>query len=93
MWSIRDAKSRLSELIALAEENPQTISNRGNPQAVLVNIREYENMKDQLQKLKKFMKRQRVNALQEKIYKSFDEECATSVEFEKTPTRPLPEFK
>ena len=46
MWQVQEAKSRLSELINLAQkEGPQTITRHGKASAVVLSPAEYEAMK------------------------------------------------
>ena len=43
LWTVADAKARLSELIATARrEGPQTITRNGRPTVVLVPVEEWE---------------------------------------------------
>ncbi len=45
-WQVQEAKSRLSELIDLAQkEGPQTITRHGKPSAVVVSVEEYAQMR------------------------------------------------
>lgn len=43
-WSIAEAKSKLSEVIDRARAEPQTISRRGRPVAVVVNAESYDRL-------------------------------------------------
>lgn len=91
-WSVREAKSKFSELIAEAEKEPQTIMNRGRRQAVVINIGEFEKMTKDLLELRRLFKRQNVLNLQKEIRAAFQSAEIDSIENEKTPTRPLPDF-
>jgi len=41
-WALQDAKARLSELVRAAEKEPQHITVRGEPAAVLISEKEYK---------------------------------------------------
>jgi antitoxin Phd len=44
-WPVQDAKARFSELLdACLREGPQRVSRRGEPAAVLVSVRQWEQM-------------------------------------------------
>jgi prevent-host-death family protein len=44
-WPVQDAKARFSEMLdASIEEGPQLVSKRGQPQAVLVSLKEWESL-------------------------------------------------
>jgi antitoxin Phd len=44
-WPVQDAKARFSEMLeASVEEGPQLVSKRGQPQAVLVSVDEWEDL-------------------------------------------------
>ncbi|MBV9989903.1 MAG: type II toxin-antitoxin system Phd/YefM family antitoxin [Alphaproteobacteria bacterium] len=40
-WSVSEAKARLSEVLRLCQKEPQTITRRGVPVAMLVSVAEY----------------------------------------------------
>ena len=45
-WQIQQAKTKLSEVIEMAQrEGPQTITKHGKPSAVVVSMEEYESMR------------------------------------------------
>lgn len=45
-WQIQQAKTKLSELIELAQrEGPQTITKHGKPSAMILSMDEYESMR------------------------------------------------
>ncbi len=44
-WKIANAKSQFSELISLAEKEPQIVCNRQNPVAVVLSYEEYNRLK------------------------------------------------
>ena len=93
MWNIREAKSKFSEVLSLAQQEPQTITNRGNAYAVIINAKELEDMKNELKALKKILKKSQGKKLLQKISKSLEEEAGIEeLSFEKTPNRTLPEF-
>ena len=47
-WQIQQAKSKLSELIELAQrEGPQTITKHGKPSAMILSMEQYELMRRQ----------------------------------------------
>ncbi len=41
-WSTAEARERLSQLVRAADEEPQVITNRGRPVAVVIDPEEYE---------------------------------------------------
>ena len=41
-WALQEAKARLSELVRAAEKEPQHITVRGEPAAVLISEKEYK---------------------------------------------------
>ena len=44
-WQVQDAKARFSELLdACLNEGPQRVSRRGEPTAVLVSLRQWEQL-------------------------------------------------
>lgn len=44
-WPVKDAKSRFSELVELAEtEGPQTITRHGRARAVILSVEDYRNL-------------------------------------------------
>ncbi|NRA44041.1 MAG: type II toxin-antitoxin system Phd/YefM family antitoxin [Oligoflexales bacterium] len=91
MWNIREAKSKFSKVVSMAQEEPQTITNRGHAHAVIVSAKEFETMKNELKHLKKILKKSQGKKIQRMITKSFEEANVEVLDFE-TPTRPLPEF-
>lgn len=93
MWNVRDAKSRFSELLTLAQSEPQTITNRGQVQAVVVNAKKFEMMTKDLRELRKLLKKQNTLKLQNEIQLAFEEAGVDEIDFKNTPSRPLPEFK
>jgi prevent-host-death family protein len=44
-WSVSEARSKLSALIAGAQRSPQVIENRGEGVAVVLSVAEYERLK------------------------------------------------
>jgi prevent-host-death family protein len=44
-WALQDAKARLSELVRASAKEPQHISVRGEPAAVLISASEYDRLK------------------------------------------------
>jgi prevent-host-death family protein len=45
-WALQDAKARLSEVVRAAKKEPQTITLRGEEQAVLLSVNEYRRLKN-----------------------------------------------
>ena len=41
-WSTAEARERLSQLVRAVDEEPQVITNRGRPVAVVIDPKEYE---------------------------------------------------
>ncbi len=41
-WTVADAKARLSEVIAQAQREPQTITRNGRPSVVMVSVEEWQ---------------------------------------------------
>ena len=50
-WSVQDAKNRFSELVEAARRVPQTVTKHGKPAVVVVNVVEYERLR-QLERAK-----------------------------------------
>ncbi len=44
-WSVQDAKSRFSAVVAAARRGPQTVTKHGKPAVVVVDAREYERLR------------------------------------------------
>ncbi len=44
MWSVSEAKAKLSEVVRLCQKEPQTITRRGVPVARMVSVSEYLRM-------------------------------------------------
>lgn len=44
VWSLQDAKAKLSEVVKLCENEPQVISLRGTEKVIMMTIEEYENL-------------------------------------------------
>ena len=56
VWKLQDAKSRLSEVVNLAQQKgPQTITRHGKPVAVIVSLEEYRRTKKPKQSLVEFL--------------------------------------
>lgn len=91
-WNVRDAKSKFSELMARAADEPQTIINRGRKQAVVINIEEFEKMINDLQELKRLFKKHKALKFQRDIQAAYEKAGIETIDFEPTPNRPLPEF-
>jgi antitoxin Phd len=43
-WSVQEAKSRFTEVIEAARRTPQTVTKRGKPVVVMVDVAEYERL-------------------------------------------------
>jgi len=43
-WSVSEAKAKLSEVLRLCQKEPQTITRRGVPVAMMVSVSEYLRM-------------------------------------------------
>lgn len=43
-WQLQDAKNRLSEVVKLAQEAPQTVTVHGKPAAVIVSFKDYQTL-------------------------------------------------
>jgi antitoxin Phd len=50
-WSVQDAKNRFSEVVEAARRMPQTVTKHGKPTVVVVNVVEYERLR-QLERAK-----------------------------------------
>ena len=50
-WSVQDAKNRFSEVVAAARRAPQTVTKHGKPAVVVVDVTEYERLR-QLERAK-----------------------------------------
>jgi antitoxin Phd len=50
-WSVQDAKNRFSEVVEAARRMPQTVTKHGKPAVVVVNVVEYERLR-QLERAK-----------------------------------------
>jgi antitoxin Phd len=50
-WSVQDAKNRFSEVVEAARRMPQTVTKHGKPAVVVVNVAEYERLR-QLERAK-----------------------------------------
>lgn len=57
VWSLSDAKARLSELVDDAERSPQVIAKHGQPAAVVVGIDRYKQMTGTQESLWDFFRR------------------------------------
>jgi prevent-host-death family protein len=44
-WSVQDAKNRFSEVVEAARLRPQTVTKHGKPAVVVVNVVEYERLR------------------------------------------------
>lgn len=45
-WSVQEAKNRFSEVVAAARLRPQTVTKHGKPAVVVVNVAEYERLRN-----------------------------------------------
>jgi antitoxin Phd len=45
-WSVQDAKNRLSEVVAAARRQPQTVTKHGKPAVVVIDVTEYERLRN-----------------------------------------------
>jgi antitoxin Phd len=43
-WSMLDARNRFSEVVEAARRTPQTVTKRGKPAVVVMNVMEYERL-------------------------------------------------
>lgn len=50
-WSLQDAKNRFSEIVEAARRQPQTVTMHGKPTVVVVDVAEYERLR-QLERVK-----------------------------------------
>ena len=50
-WSVQDAKNRFSEVVEAARRIPQTVTKHGKPAVVVVDVVEYERLR-QLERAK-----------------------------------------
>jgi prevent-host-death family protein len=44
-WSVQDAKNRFSEVVEAARRMPQTVTKHGKPAVVVVDVVEYERLR------------------------------------------------
>ena len=44
-WSVQDAKNRFSEVVEAARHSPQTVTKHGKPAVVVVDVSEYERLR------------------------------------------------
>ena len=51
IWQFQEARAKLSEVVRLAATEPQEITVRGEPAAVLISMAEYQRLKSQKQQL------------------------------------------
>jgi len=51
IWQFQEAKAKLSEVVRLAATEPQEITVRGEPAAVVLSIAEYQRLKSQKHQL------------------------------------------
>ena len=51
IWQFQEAKAKLSEVVRLAATEPQEITVRGEPAAVVISMAEYQRLKSQKQQL------------------------------------------
>jgi prevent-host-death family protein len=51
LWSVQDAKNRFSEVVEAARRQPQTVTKHGKPAVVVVDVTEYERLR-QLERAK-----------------------------------------
>lgn len=57
VWSVFDAKNRLSEVIDLAHaQGPQMITEKGQPSAVILSVEDYEKLKHPKMPLNDFLR-------------------------------------
>ena len=45
-WSLQDAKNRFSEVVEAARREPQTVTKHGKPAVVVVDVAEYERLRN-----------------------------------------------
>jgi antitoxin Phd len=45
-WSVQDAKNRFSEVVEAARRMPQTVTKHGKPAVVVMDVVEYERLRD-----------------------------------------------
>jgi antitoxin Phd len=45
-WSVQEAKNRFSEVVAAARRRPQTVTKHGKPAVVVVDVAEYERLRN-----------------------------------------------
>ncbi len=45
-WSVQDAKNRFSEVVEAARRAPQTVTKHGKPAVVVVDVAEYERLRN-----------------------------------------------
>ncbi len=95
IWSVSDAKARLSQLITQAQIEPQTIGSHGKAKAVIMSAQEFDKilrLKQQYDDLIKIQKKDRLLKIQSEISAEFEEKRIDEIDFS-TPTRELPEFE
>jgi len=56
-WQLQEAKAHMSELVKMAQSQPQEITLHGKPVAVLVSRETYEHLSQQQESLVSFMRR------------------------------------
>jgi antitoxin Phd len=55
VWQFQEAKAKLSEVVRLAATEPQEITVRGEPAAVVLSMAEYQRLKAPKQNLVEFL--------------------------------------
>ena len=45
-WSVQDAKNQFSEVVDAARRRPQTVTKHGKPAVVMVDVTEYERLRN-----------------------------------------------
>lgn len=56
-WQVQEAKQHLSEVIRLAQEDPQMITYRGEPKAWIISDQEYHRLTGQKESIVEFFQR------------------------------------
>ncbi len=56
-WQLQEAKAHMSELVKMAQSQPQEITLHGKPVAVLVSRETFEHLSQQQESLVSFMRR------------------------------------
>ena len=93
MWSSREAKTKFSEVMKLALEAPQYISNRGNVQVAMVNARDYDELVKKYEEATRVAKKLQAIEAVALVQEALEKDGGIDPKFEKVACRELPGFE